>query len=890
MNKKNLYLLTLLFAFMAMGIVGCSDDDAAQQQYDVYGYVQFKLYKSASAQGGAVATRAADQLEYLSDAYKIKVLMQNDGQTVSHTLLLNSYDKENAEYGLRSDKLKMLAGTYSVIGYELYDELDNKLLASDVNGVTFTVVGGGLAVCNLTANVAPRGRVSFKIVKEIAPLTRAAEEEDNSFPMSNIQSVDIIVQNTFTLEKTTIEAVVAKYNEDFNDDGRPGDNSATSYLKCDTVVWLPAGNYKVYSFRAYSDKKASSSKYLDEIFNVTSKTFDVADNELTENVEVPFNLKGTEAYIKDYIALKEIWEAMDGPNWKYAGIVETVGCNWNFNKDIDLWGEQPGVQLFSDGRVATISLEGFGAKGVVPAAIGQMTELSILYLGSHSEQLGGHIYPNMTEEQKMAVRYDYEEKYLKKDFRLALSEEWQKTLALDENEKPLKGVELKAIMFGDLTNQITGISKAIMRCTKLQQLYIANSPVLSENFFVDDIDENHSFAAEESEWSWENFTDLTDIEIYNCPNMTSLPMDMLANIPELQMLNIACMRGISGEQLRNDWIAMINGKSGAKIQGIYMGYNNLVELPEHEELVKMVKLGLLDLTTNKIEVLHPFGKSINLAKVYLDYNKIEEIPSIDGYFCGYSQLESFTVSHNEIVEFPDIFNAKAIYVCPSIDFSHNKISSFENGDDFRGVNVAQVNLSGNRLETFPGILFKKGSPLTYLILSGNGMTEIPEGALVGKNSAMLEAIDLSYNKLTDLPEDLSAVNFPYLTAIDLSYNSFSKFPLEPLSVSGLSRYFIRYQSDEEGNRCLREWPVGLFQHLGLRYLLLGGNDLRKIEDDTMRNCSLFYFEIADNPNITINVSAICDYIYSFMYYYAMPMLVYDKTQDIRGCDYLDLEN
>ena len=422
MNKKNLYLWTLLFAFMAMGIVGCSDDDAAQQ-YDVYGYVQFKLYKSASAEGAAVATRAVDQLEYLSDAYKIKVLMQSDGQTVVHTLLLNSYDKESAEYGLRSDKLKMLAGTYSVIGYELYDNLDNKLLSSDVSDTTFTIVGGGLAVCNLSASVAPRGKVSFKIIKEISSATRAtAEEEDNSFPMSNIQSVDIIVQNTFTLEKTTIEAVVAKYTEDFNDDGRPGDNSATSYLKCDTVVWLPAGNYKIHSFRAYSDKKATSSKYLDEIFNITTKTFDVSDNELTENVEVPFDLKGTEPYIKDYIALKEIWEAMDGPNWKYAGIVETVGCNWNFNKDIDLWGEQPGVQLFSDGRVATISLEGFGAKGVVPAAIGQMTELSILYLGSHSEQLGGHIYPNMTEEQKMAVRYDYEERYLKKDFRLRSEE------------------------------------------------------------------------------------------------------------------------------------------------------------------------------------------------------------------------------------------------------------------------------------------------------------------------------------------------------------------------------------------------------------------------------------------------------------------------------------
>lgn len=886
MNKKNLYLLTLLFAFMAMGLVGCSDDDdAAQPQYDLYGYVQFKLYKKASAEGGAVGTRAVERLDKLSDAYKIKVIMQGAGQTLSHTLLFNSFDEENAEYGLRSEKLKILAGTYNVIGYVLYDELDKELLSSDVNGISFTVVGGGMAVCNLSAEVAPRGKASFRIVKNIAGTTRA--EEDESFHLSNILCADITIQNTFTLEKITIEEVAVKYEEGFNNDATPGNNSETSYAECDTIVWLPAGTYKVHSFRAYSDKKGQV--LLGEVYNTTQETFEIVDNELNENVGVPFDIKGTEEYIKDYIALKEIWEALDGPNWKYAGIGQAPGCNWNFNKDIDMWGMQPGVQLFSNGRVATISLEGFGAKGVVPSAIGQLTELNILYLGSHSEQLGGHIFPEMTEEQKNVIRYDYEEKYLKKDFRMALSEEWKKTIELDKNEKPLKGVQLKHIMFGDLTNQITGISKAIMRCTKLEQLYIANSPITYENFFVDDIDADHKYAAEEDSWSWENFTNLTDMEIYNCPQLTALPMDMLSNIPELQMINIACLKSISGEQLLADWKALINGKSGAKVQGIYLGYNNLKEFPEYEDLNKMRKLGLLDLTNNQIEKLHPFGKEVNLAKVYLDYNKIKEIPNKDGYFCGFEQMESFTASNNEMTVFPDIFNARLISVFQSIDLSGNKISEFENGDNFRGVNATQLNLSNNRLETFPAILIKKNSPLNYLVLSGNGMTEIPKGSFDGDNAFMLEALDLSFNKLSDLPIDFSAQKLPYLTAVDLSYNRFKEFPTEPLSVSGLARFFIRYQSDENGNRCLRDWPEGIWQHLGLRYLLMGGNDLRKIEDETMSMCSLFYFEIADNPNITINVAPICDYIYSMMYYYGMPMLVYDKTQDIRGCDILDLE-
>ena len=57
-----------------------------------------------------------------------------------------------------------------------------------------------------------------------------------------------------------------------------------------------------------------------------------------------------------------------------------------------MWGDQPGVSLDSKGRVISLSLEGFGAKGRVPDAIGQLTELKVLSLGSHNEKLGGRLF------------------------------------------------------------------------------------------------------------------------------------------------------------------------------------------------------------------------------------------------------------------------------------------------------------------------------------------------------------------------------------------------------------------------------------------------------------------------------------------------------------------
>ena len=869
--------MLLMMSLTGVALVGCAEEE--NDQLVQYGYVQFKVGQ---------ATRSVDRLESLAEAKKVKVLLQYDGRTIEQTLLLNAYNDETAEYGLRSEKLRLLAGKYSLIGFVLYNQLDQEIQQRDVEECLFEIVPGGLYVQHISPDVVERGRVSFRLVKEWAQ-TRAAGS-DGYYPFSDIRTVDITVQNLFTKELTTFEKIAVRYTEDFKQGSAdetlyPGANAETSYALCDTLLWLKAGEYRVQHCITYSDKKGKTMLAVEN--NNTDATFVVGDDTDTKDVNVPVNLSETAEYIKDYIALKEIWLALDGPNWSYVGDALADGLNWNFNKDIDMWGVQPGVQLDANGRVATISLEGFGPKGVVPDAIGQLTELSILYLGSHSDLLGGHLFgritPDMTAEQMSAIRMDYADRVLEKDFRTGYSDLWQKTIEMDPGEKPIrKGISLKGIHFGDMTNGIVGVSKALQRCTNLQQFFIANCPITVDSFFVD-IKPESPFYAERESLSWENMTTLYDIEIFNCPKLTGLPMEMLASIPELQMLNVASNKGITGEQLKKDWETFINGNSGDRLQVLYLGFNNLEETPVYEELRKMTKLGMIDCTNNRLRTVHPFGKEITLAKVYFDYNRIEKLTAApDGYFCGYSQLESFSATNNEMTLFPDIFNAKSVYVMQSVDFSYNKIAGFENGDSFKGVNSSAVNITNNRLETFPGILFKTGSPMNQLILAGNGMKKIPEGSLKGENTFLLEALDLSYNYLSELPDDFYARTLPYLSGIDLSYNRFSSFPTKPLSISTLSRFFIRYQRDENGNRCLKEWPTGLYTCPSMAVFCIGGNDLRKIEDTI--SPYIMYFEIADNPNISIDMSSVCDYIYAGYY-----TLIYDRTQDIRGCDALVLD-
>ena len=169
MNKKIYSIfsfVTLIASLLAMVMVtGCSDDD--EQLQSTYGYVQFKLLKGASFEKGTTSRATTDKLEMLSEAQKVKVVMQYNGSTITQTLLLNSYNMENAEFGLRSDKLKLLAGNYTVIGFYLYNKLDQVLYAGPSgNDNVFTIVSDGLHTQPLKIDAVARGMVTFKLVKE----------------------------------------------------------------------------------------------------------------------------------------------------------------------------------------------------------------------------------------------------------------------------------------------------------------------------------------------------------------------------------------------------------------------------------------------------------------------------------------------------------------------------------------------------------------------------------------------------------------------------------------------------------------------------------------------------------------------------------------------------
>ena len=851
---------------------GCSKVEEPDNRDLAYGHVQFKLYKEASYPG-----TKADQLEYLGDVAKIKVTLRYGENLISQTMVASAANDEAAEFGLRSDKLKLLAGDYRVLTFVLYDKLDNVVYEGvpSTSHESFTVVAGGLVQHDLLASTVERGKVKFSLVKDLSDFTDTPDTKAavRSYTFDEISFVTISVRTGNT--STEFEMLPTDFAIHFDETDDQEDGYRTSSFVCDTLLSLRAGNYAIQSYSLFDE-----SRKLLETNDDLDASFVVEDNKVTE-AAVPVKLHEADEYIKDYYALYEIWKSLHGPEWRYVGEDYPAGCNWDFNKDPDLWGDQPGVSLHSNGRVALVNISGFGFYGDMSPALGQLTELVELYLGTHNDSNLLHYDPTIAPGQGTARRMERHKEYLAAMHpatqmaepiaralaengivipETAMYETMQEADIIDGVTGRMR-IQPMDLNHGKLCNGLTSLPAEIGKLTKLEQLFIANG------------------ALTELPAEMANLVSCTDLELYNCPHMKKFPM-VLAKMPELVTLQVANNRQWEADDLLEGLKALATGPSAEKLQLLYFNQNSLEVIPK--EIKNMKKLGLLDFASNKIHTIEEaWGTDIKPVQLYLDNNQLTSFPvDENGVFCFMDDAETFSVRNNKFTEFPDIFDAKSMYTINSIDFSYNEISGFQNGENFKGLKVNTLTLANNAPMTkYPIEIAKSNSTVAYVNVRGCNISEIPDGSFEYENSIYLTSLDLSYNDLDDLPWDLHAGNLPYLYGVELSYNKFKEFPWEPLDSQYLTVFAIRGQRDDDGARCLADWPEGIYQHRGLIGFYIGSNNLGKIEDTISTIC--YYLDISDNPEIIFDASDVCYAIQAGAY-----ILIYDQTQDIRNCPIL----
>ena len=140
LKNSILWAVALISAF---AVFGCAKVEETGSYDHDYGHVQFKLYKEASYPG----TRAA-QLDYLKDVAKLKVTLRFEENLISQTLVMNAANDDAAEFGLRSDKLKLLAGDYQVLTFALYNKVDEVVYEGTPAGEHASAKQNTQACCN----------------------------------------------------------------------------------------------------------------------------------------------------------------------------------------------------------------------------------------------------------------------------------------------------------------------------------------------------------------------------------------------------------------------------------------------------------------------------------------------------------------------------------------------------------------------------------------------------------------------------------------------------------------------------------------------------------------------------------------------------------------------
>lgn len=852
-EKRNLTLLILALLSSVLLFTGCTDE-AEPVSEPGYGYVQFHLFKKGSY------TKAGDKLEYLRDAAKIRVTLRSqDNDIITPVAVVEAVDKNLSEWGLQTAKIRLIAGKYTMTAYEIYDGLDNSVLVgSPSETVVLDVKPNGIVSEDIALNVVDRGWAKFRLVKDLSEIvgTKAGKDGADEHPFYGIQSVDLTVKNKNTGEITEITNIEVTHK--FVDGEKAADPDYISGIcVSDTLVALKGGTYTVTKFRTYFDYFR---KVYETSTNVAENEFVVKDNQETD-ADVPVTLHTTSGHVQDALALREIWEALDGPNWR---------IKWEFNCDVDAWTANTGVQILGNGRVASLDLTGTGAKGAMPAAIAKLTELRQLTLGTigYNAAAGG---TTVTTGRKLTyfTPEDHEaDRRLTigtRDPRSRFSKELQQSfeIAGDPVKPGVKSLsERMPVMYKPEVNatDIVSLPDEINQLKNLEHITIAFSPI-------------KTFPADMS-----GLTALTDVEIFACTELTEFPKG-LATCPKLTSLTYAFNVNTAIPSMEEGISAINNGPASKTIQLLYFPNQRIDNMPDLSNIPRLSVLviqgcGLKSFTA-------PFSKDQFFVQFMASDNELTSLPRDEkGNFLAYNaETEEVNFSGNKFTELPDIFDAKSAYQVGTVDFSKNQIASVEHGDAYRGIKAATFDISYNKLKELPVQLFgTSSSSISYLKIDGNGMEKISKEAIEGKYTYRTTTISMAYNKLKSLPDEFDSLTFPYLSGIDMSYNRFDYFPYTAVNNQYLSVFIFRHQRDADGDRCMRTWPAGIGQALaGLRALYLGSNDIRVVTDEL--SYMIYNLDIQDNPNISIDVSAVCSYIKSGWF-----NLMYSPGQDIRGCD------
>lgn len=269
-------------------------------------------------------------------------------------------------------------------------------------------------------------------------------------------------------------------------------------------------------------------------------------------------------------------------------------------------------------------------------------------------------------------------------------------------------------------------------------------------------------------------------------------LDLSCNSLKAIDSKIECLTELTTLYLHNNLLEDLPIEIGnlKKLEILNLSNNKLEKLPH--EFYKLIELRQLSLKNNNIKQLDPaFGDFIMLTYLDLSYNNLTELPIGMGYLV---RLISLDLNHNILKELPpDLTNMRALQ---KLNASYNDLEILPPLGELRKVET--VMLQTNKLTTFPDM--SGCIQLRILHLADNNITEIDMSCLEGVGQ--LKTLTLGNNQIESIPEEI--IKLVYLEIFDLSYNKITLIP----------------------------------EHIGLmpniKQLIIDGNDIKNIRTDIIR--------------------------------------------------------
>ncbi|XP_073949333.1 leucine-rich repeat-containing protein 40-like isoform X1 [Choristoneura fumiferana] len=300
--------------------------------------------------------------------------------------------------------------------------------------------------------------------------------------------------------------------------------------------------------------------------------------------------------------------------------------------------------------------------------------------------------------------------------------------------------------------------------------------------------------------------------------------------------------------------------------------NNLRSLPPLGELRKME---MLDANHNDIEMLPDFYGCTALKEIYLANNYIKEITE---EFCEQMQhLNVLNIRDNKLEVLPE--NVSLLQKLKRLDLSNNSLNKLPRNLGLL-TQLQSISMDGNKLSFVRQDVIRGGTdrmmkflrdriteevvsetrytesawPDKYtlkksqaLMVPGRELAAVPDHVFASAAEAEVHIVDISKNKLTEVPKGILQVRNT-LSQLVLSSNSISSVPREISELTHL-------QYLDLGKNCLSDLPAELGTLKNMRELVISNNKFTHIPHCVYSLENLEILLAAENRISEVNVSS-----------------------------------